>query len=76
MPTIIRFVTTLIVLAALFGVAVFALGNFVTPRMREMTIRIPPSQLEPVPVPRPPPPAPPPAAAAGDASTEAGTVAQ
>jgi hypothetical protein len=76
MPTIIRFVTTLIVLAALFGAAVFALGNFVTPRIREMTIRIPPSRLEPMPVPRPPPPAPPPAAAAGDAGAETGTVAQ
>jgi hypothetical protein len=74
MPTILRFVTTLIVLAALFGVAVFALGNFVTPRIREMTIRIPPSHLEPRAAPRPPAPAPP--TAAGDANAETGTVAQ
>jgi hypothetical protein len=77
MPTIIRFVTTLIVLAVLFGAAVFALGNFVEPRIREMTIRIPPSRLEPRPVPRAPEPAPaPPTAAAGDSSTETGSVAQ
>jgi hypothetical protein len=77
MPTIIRFVTTLIVLAALFGAAVFALGNFVEPRLREMTIRIPPSRLEPRPVPRAPAPAPDlPTAAAGDADGETGTVAQ
>ena len=77
MPTIIRFVTTLIVLAALFGTAVFILGNFVTPRTRDMTIRIPPSRLEPRPVPRPPAPAPAPtSAAAGDASAETGTVPQ
>ena len=77
MPTILRFVTTLIVLAALFGAAVFALGNFVSPRLREMTIRIPPSRLEPRPAPRPPAPAPsPPPAAAGDAITETGAVAQ
>jgi hypothetical protein len=75
MPTILRFVTTLIVLAALFGAAVFALGNFVSPRLREMTIRIPPSRLEPRPAPRPPAPLPPPAAA-GDAITETGAVAQ
>jgi hypothetical protein len=78
MPTIIRFVTTLVVLAAIFGVAVFALANFVTPRTREMTIRIPPSRLEPVPVPRPPPPPPPapPASAEEGGGTETGTVAQ
>jgi len=77
MPTIIRFVTTLIVLALLFGAVVFVLGNFVEPRSRELTIRIPPSRLEPRPVPRPPAPAPaPPTAAAEDAGAEAGTVAQ
>lgn len=77
MPTIIRFVTTLIVLAVLFGAVVFALGNFVTPRSRELTIRIPPSRLEPRPVPRPPAPEPaPPTAPAGDAGTETGAVAQ
>jgi hypothetical protein len=65
MPTIIRFVTTLIVLAVLFGAAVFALGNFVEPRIREMTIRIPPSRLEPRPVARPAPAPSPPATAAG-----------
>ena len=41
-----------------------------------MTIRIPPSQLEPRPAPRPPAPAPTPPAAAEDAGSEAGAVAQ
>ena len=77
MPTIIRFVMTLVVLAIIFGAAVFALGNFVQPRTREMTIRIPPSRLDPQPVPRPPPPAPPPpATTAVDGEGDPGTVAQ
>lgn len=75
MPTIIRFVMTLVVLAAIFGAVVFYLGNFIEPRMREMTIRIPPSRLVPKPV-KPMPTSSPPAAAAEDSGTEAGTVAQ
>lgn len=73
MPTIMRFVMTLVVLAALFGAAVYALGTFVEPRTRQMTIRIPPSRLEPTPVAPKPAPAPPPTAVE---DTETGTVAQ
>lgn len=58
MPTIVRFLTTLVVLAALVGAAMFYLANFVTPRDREMSSRIPASDLDPVPIVRPPPPAP------------------
>ena len=58
MPTIVRFLTTLVVLAALVGAAMFYLANFVTPRDREMSARIPASDLDPVPIVRPPPPAP------------------
>ncbi|MCB1486256.1 MAG: hypothetical protein KDJ88_02235 [Bauldia sp.] len=58
MPTIARFVTTLAVIAALVGAAMFYLANFVTPRNREMSVRIPASELEPVPIIRPAPPPP------------------
>ena len=50
MPTIIRFVMTLAVLAALAGAAMFYLANFVEPNTREMTVRIPSSRLEPTPL--------------------------
>ena len=56
MPTIARFVTTLAVIAALVAAAMFYLANFVTPRNREMSVRIPASALEPVPIIRPTPP--------------------
>lgn len=74
MPTIIRFVTTLVVLAAIFGAVVFYLGNFIEPRMREMTVRIPSSHLNPKPVKTVPTPLSP-ATAAGDSGSETGTVA-
>ncbi|MCB1497482.1 MAG: hypothetical protein KDJ86_17005 [Bauldia sp.] len=62
MPTIARFVTTLAVIAALVAAAMFYLANFVTPRNREMSVRIPSSELEPVPIIKPaPPPEPEPA---------------
>lgn len=70
MPTIIRFVMTLAVLAALVGAAMFYLANFVNPNLHEMTVRIPTSRLEPVPIAKPPPPAeaPPSDAVSGDAA--------
>jgi hypothetical protein len=58
MPTIFRFLTSLLVIALVIAAIVFALGNFVTPNTRPMTIRLPPSRIDPQPVPRPPPPAP------------------
>ncbi len=57
MPTIIRFVMTLAVLAALVGAAMFYLANFVKPNIHQMTVRIPTDQLDPVPISKPPPPA-------------------
>ena len=58
MPTIFRFLVSLILIAAVFAGIVLYLGNFVSPNTREMTIRLPPSRLDPRPVARPPPPAP------------------
>jgi hypothetical protein len=49
MPTLVRFLTALIVLAAIAGGIVFALAFLVEPNTREMTIRIPASKLEPKP---------------------------
>jgi hypothetical protein len=57
MPTIVRFLTSLLVIAAVIAAIVFALGNFVSPNTRKLTIRLPPSRIEPQPVQRPPPPA-------------------
>jgi len=72
MPTIARFVTTLAVIAALGGAAMFYLANFVTPRNREMSVRIPASELEPVPIIKPaPPPQPEPEPAEENASDAA-----
>ncbi len=71
MPTIVRFVSTLAVIAVLVGAAMFYLANFVTPRNREMSVRIPASELDPVPIikPTPPPPVEPqPGAEAPDAA--------
>jgi hypothetical protein len=73
MPTLMRFVFTLVVLAALFGAAVYALGTFVQPNTRQMTIRIPSSRLEPTPLPPMPAPSPP---ATAVENTAAGTAAQ
>ena len=49
MPTIARFLSILVVLAILVGAAMYYLGNFVTPQQRPMTVRIPATELEPVP---------------------------
>jgi hypothetical protein len=50
MPTIIRFVMTLAVIAVLVGAAMFYLANFVEPGDREMTARIPADRIDPVPI--------------------------
>lgn len=76
MPTIVRFLTVLVILAGLVGVAVFALGNFVEPNTRQMTIRIPPGRLMPRPIAPAPAPSPPAVAGDPDADPATGTVAQ
>lgn len=47
MPTLIRFLTVLAILAGLAYGAMFALVTFVEPNKGEMTIRIPPERLNP-----------------------------
>lgn len=47
MPSLIRFLTVVGVLAGLVFGGVFALATFVTPRTREMTVTIPASKLRP-----------------------------
>jgi hypothetical protein len=47
MPTLMRFLTVVVVLAALAGAAMVYLATMVEPNTREMTIRIPPSKLVP-----------------------------
>ena len=69
MPTIIRFLTTLLLLAMLIVAAMVYLGNFVEPHQREMSVRIPASRLEPVPIIRPMPEPAPDAAAADEPET-------
>ena len=49
MPSLFRFLFVVAVLAVLGGAAVVYLANFVGPNTRDMTIRIPPSRLEPKP---------------------------
>jgi hypothetical protein len=77
MPTLARFVSILILIAAVVAGAVFYLGNFIEPWDREITVRIPPSKLEPRPVAPPPAPvvAAPPVDGAGEAP-EAGPAPQ
>ena len=45
MPTLVRFLVTICMLAALVFAAMFALANFVTPRQSEMTVDIPLDRL-------------------------------
>ena len=45
MPSLLRFLFVLAVLAAVGGFTVVYLADFVQPRPREMTIRIPPAKL-------------------------------
>lgn len=47
MPTLIRFLTILAVLAGLIYGGMFALVHFVEPNTGEMTVRIPPERLNP-----------------------------
>jgi phage shock protein PspC (stress-responsive transcriptional regulator) len=47
MPTLVRFLTVVLVLAALGGAAMIYLAYMVQPNTREMTIRIPASKLTP-----------------------------
>ncbi len=72
MPTVFRFLVSLVFIVAVFAAIVFSLGNFVEPNTREMTIRLPPSRLDPKPVPAPAPP-PAPADVEGDAVAGTGS---
>lgn len=45
MPTLIRFLVVVVVLAVAVGAATYYLANYVGPHTREMTIRIPASKL-------------------------------
>lgn len=47
MPSLIRFLIALVVLAVLGAGVMYALANFVEPRPREMTIRVPQERLDP-----------------------------
>ena len=47
MPSLLRFLFVLVVLAAVASSTVVYLADFVHPRTREMTIRIPPARLSP-----------------------------
>jgi phage shock protein PspC (stress-responsive transcriptional regulator) len=47
MPSLVRFLVTLLVLAGLGFAAMYVLANFVEPKPREMTIRIPQERLDP-----------------------------
>jgi hypothetical protein len=54
MPTLVRFLVVLIVLAAIGIAGMFYLANFVEPRTREMTVKVPADRLQPKEVPPPP----------------------
>jgi hypothetical protein len=45
MPSLLRFLFVLVVLAAIASATVVYLADFVQPRTREMTVRIPPAKL-------------------------------
>ena len=47
MPTLIRFLVVLIVLAAIGIAGMFYLANFVEPNTREMTVKVPADRLQP-----------------------------
>ena len=47
MPSLVRFLVFCLVIAVLFGAAVFYLANFVEPSPSQTTIRLPASRLEP-----------------------------
>ena len=52
MPSLVRFLVALVIVAALIAAAVFYLAYMVQPRTRDMTIRIPAAEMQP----KPPPP--------------------
>lgn len=70
MPTLVRFLVVLIVLAAIGIAGMFYLANFVEPHTREMTVKVPADRL------RPKEAAPPPAVAAAPAEAAPTTPAQ
>jgi hypothetical protein len=47
MPTLIRFLTVIAIIAGIVYGAMYALATFVQPKTGEMTIRIPPEKLNP-----------------------------
>lgn len=47
MPSLIRFLIGVAILAVVAVVVLLALANFVDPRPREMTIRVPQERLDP-----------------------------
>lgn len=46
MPTLSRFLLSLIAIAVAAYVAIYVLANFVTPTQREITVRIPTDRLQ------------------------------
>jgi hypothetical protein len=46
MPTLSRFLLSLIAIGLVAYVAVFMLANFVTPTQREITVRVPTDRLQ------------------------------
>ena len=46
MPSVVRFLVALAILAALAGAAVYALATLVEPTEREMTIKVPQERFE------------------------------
>ena len=47
MPTLVRFLVVLIVLAAIGLAGMFYLANFIEPHVREMTVKVPAARLQP-----------------------------
>jgi len=47
MPTLVRFLVVVIVLAAIGIAGMFYLANFVEPHTREMTVKVPADRLQP-----------------------------
>ena len=52
MPSLIRFLMTLVVLGGMAYAGMFALTIFVEPKQREMTVRVPRERINPRPVER------------------------
>lgn len=45
MPSLLRFITIVGVIAAVIYGGIYALANFVTPKPREMTVSVPPDKF-------------------------------